>query len=62
MGDEMRPEYDLSKFKFVGRGIYAERYKSGVRFVLLDEDDEQAVEEHDPERMNAEGVQYNSPG
>ena len=50
--DEMRPEYDLRKLKFVGRGIYAERYKRGVKFVLLDEDDEQVVEEHDPERMN----------
>jgi hypothetical protein len=32
--DEMRPEYDLSKLKFVGRGIYAERYRSGTRVVL----------------------------
>ena len=36
--DEMRPEYDLSKLKFVGRGIYAERYRSGTNLVLLDRD------------------------
>lgn len=36
--DEMRPEYDLSKLKFVGRGIYAERYRSGTNLVLLDSD------------------------
>lgn len=36
--DEMRPEYDLSKLKFVGRGIYAERYRSGTNIVLLDRD------------------------
>ena len=36
--DEMRPEYDLTKLKFVGRGIYAERYRSGTNLVLLDRD------------------------
>lgn len=36
--DEMRPEYDLRKLKFVGRGIYAERYKSGTNLVLLEPD------------------------
>ena len=36
--DEMRPEYDLSKLKFFGRGIYAERYRSGTNLVLLDRD------------------------
>lgn len=36
--DEMRPEYDLKKLKFVGRGIYAERYRSGTNLVLLDRD------------------------
>jgi hypothetical protein len=36
--DEMRAEYDLSKLKFVGRGIYAERYRSGTNLVLLDGD------------------------
>jgi hypothetical protein len=33
--DEMRPEYDLSKMKLVGRGIYAARYRKGVKFFLL---------------------------
>jgi hypothetical protein len=36
--DEMRPEYDLKKLKFVGRGIYAERYRSGTNLVLLEPD------------------------
>ncbi|HEV7683835.1 MAG TPA: hypothetical protein VGO68_17025 [Pyrinomonadaceae bacterium] len=38
----MRPEYDFSKLKFVGRGIYAERYRSGTNLVLLDPDVRQA--------------------
>jgi len=36
--DEMRPEYDFRKLKFVGRGIYAERYRSGTNLVLLEPD------------------------
>ena len=36
--DDMRPEYDFSKLKFVGRGIYAKRYRSGTNIVLLDAD------------------------
>jgi len=36
--DEMRAEYDLSKMKLVGRGIYAERYRSGTNIVRLDRD------------------------
>ena len=49
--DEMRPEYDLRKLKFVGRGIYAERYRSGTNLVLLEPDvraafpDDQSVNE-----------------
>jgi hypothetical protein len=35
---DMRPEYDLRKLKFVGRGIYAERYRSGTNLVLLEPD------------------------
>jgi hypothetical protein len=35
--DEMCPEYDFSKLKFVGRGIYAERYRAGVTFIVRDE-------------------------
>ena len=38
LDDEMRPEYDLTKLRFVGRGIYAERYRSGTNLVLLDHD------------------------
>jgi len=34
----MRPEYDFSKMKIVGRGIYAKRYRSGTNLVLLDPD------------------------
>lgn len=36
--DEMRPEYDLRKLKLVGRGVYAERYRSGTNLVLLEPD------------------------
>ena len=38
MDDELRPEYDLRKLKFVGRGIYAEGYRSGTNLVLLEPD------------------------
>jgi hypothetical protein len=34
----MRLEYDLRKLKFVGRGIYAERYRSDTNLVLLEPD------------------------
>ena len=51
--DEMRPEYDLSKLKLVGRGIYSDRYRAGVKFVIrkdgdrvneIDNDEEQGGE------------------
>ena len=51
ISDDMRPEYDLRKLKFVGRGIYADRYRSGTNLVLLDRDvreafpDDQSVNE-----------------
>lgn len=38
--DEMRSEYDFRELKLVGRGIYAERFREGVKIVLLDESDE----------------------
>ena len=38
ISDEMRPEYDFSKLTFVGRGIYAERFRSGIKIVLLGAD------------------------
>jgi hypothetical protein len=49
--DEMRPEYDLSKLKFVGRGIYAKRYRSGTNLVLLEPDVRKAFP--DDESVNA---------
>ena len=36
--DDLLPEYDFSKMKLVGRGIYAERYRSGTNLVRLDSD------------------------
>jgi hypothetical protein len=36
--DDMSPEYDFSKMKLVGRGLYAKRYRSGTNIVLLDRD------------------------
>ena len=36
--DDLLPEYNFSKMKLVGRGIYAERYRSGTNLVLLDRD------------------------
>ena len=34
--DDLSPEYDFSKMKLVGRGIYAERYRSGTNLVLFE--------------------------
>jgi len=36
--DDLLPEYDFSKMKLIGRGIYAERFRSGTNIVLLDRD------------------------
>ena len=36
--DDLLPEYDFSKMTLVGRGIYAEQYRSGTNLVLLDRD------------------------
>ena len=33
--DDLRPEYDLTKLKAVGRGKYAHRYNAGTNLVLL---------------------------
>ena len=38
LDEDLRPEYDFSKMRFVGRGIYAKRYRSGTNVVLLDRD------------------------
>lgn len=49
--DELRPEYELSKMKVIGRGIYAERFRAGKNLALLDRDvreafpDDQSVNE-----------------
>ena len=43
--DEMLAEYDLSKLKLVGRGIYTERYRAGVQFVIRNDGD--SVDEND---------------
>ena len=34
-GDELRPEYDLSKLKGGVRGKYAKRFRQGTNLVLL---------------------------
>ena len=61
--DDMRPEYDFSKMKLIGRGIYAERYRAGVTFSVLNDSDRVKESNSDEEKAgNAEGVQYNSPG
>jgi hypothetical protein len=49
--DDLLPEYDFSKMKLVGRGIYAEQYRAGTNLALLDSDvrkafpDDEAVNE-----------------
>jgi hypothetical protein len=35
---ELRDEYDLTKLKRVGRGVYAERFRRGNNLILLDPD------------------------
>jgi hypothetical protein len=49
--DDLLPEYDFSKMKLIGRGIYAKRFRSGTNLALLDRDvreafpDDQSVNE-----------------
>jgi hypothetical protein len=38
LGDELRPEYDLSQLQGGVRGKYVQRYKQGTNLVLLDPD------------------------
>ena len=51
MEDDLLPEYDFSKMKLIGRGIYAKRFRSGTNLALLDRDvreafpDDQSVNE-----------------
>ncbi|MCM3900627.1 MAG: hypothetical protein ND866_02875 [Pyrinomonadaceae bacterium] len=51
LDDDLLPEYDFSKMKLVGRGIYAKRFRSGTNLALLERDvreafpDDQSVNE-----------------
>ncbi len=38
LDDDLRPEYDFSKLKKVGRGIYAKRFREKTNIVLLEPD------------------------
>lgn len=40
--DELRPEYNLRKLQFVGRGIYAERFRRGTNLDQLAKRDSSA--------------------
>jgi len=33
--DDLKPEYDLTKLKFVGKGKYVQKYNAGTNLVLL---------------------------
>jgi hypothetical protein len=45
--DDLLPEYDFSKMKLVGRGIYTERFRSGTNLALLDRDVREAFPDDD---------------
>jgi hypothetical protein len=49
--NELRPEYDLKILKFVGRGIFAKRFRAGTNLVLLEPDVRKAFP--DDESVNA---------
>jgi hypothetical protein len=65
--DDLRPEYDFSKMKIVGRGIYAKRYRSGTNLVLLEPDvrkafpDDEPVNEATSNRENSEKAGFARP-
>jgi hypothetical protein len=46
--DELRPEYDLSRFEEGQRGKYLRRYRAGTNLVLLSPD----VAEHFPDERS----------
>ena len=48
--DGMLPEYDLSKLKLVGREIYAERYRAGVKFVVRNDSDRANENDNDDDK------------
>lgn len=50
MGDELLPEYDLSKLKGRVRGKYVERYRQGTNVILLEPD--VAAVFHNSEEVN----------
>ena len=50
--DEMRPEYDLSKLKLVGRGVYAERFRRGTNLAQLAERDRRLDNDTNQDQMN----------
>ncbi|MEK6301412.1 MAG: hypothetical protein AABO41_11870 [Acidobacteriota bacterium] len=58
--DVLRPEYDLRKLKFIGRGIYAERYRSGTNLVLLEPDVREAFPNDESVNDAREGLRENS--
>lgn len=58
--DELRPEYDLRKLKFIGRGIYAERYRSGTNLVPLEPDVGKAFADDESVNDAREGLRENS--
>ena len=46
----MLAEYDLSKLKFMGRGIYAERFLAEVKFFVVNDRDCANENDNDEER------------
>jgi len=48
--DEMLPEYDLSKLNLVGRGIYSEQYRAGVKFIIHNDGDRVDENENEDEQ------------
>lgn len=51
--DEMRPEYDFRKLKFVGRGIYAKRFRSGTNLIIVEhEGSQQSARDVTEESLN----------
>jgi hypothetical protein len=54
--DEMLREYDLSKLNLVGRGIYSEQYRAGVKFIICDDGD-RVNENNKKDEQNVDGPQ-----
>ena len=45
--EDLKPEYDLSKLRLVGRGKYAQRYNAGTNLVLLAPDVAKYFRDHE---------------